>query len=301
MRKIISKSLLGALLGFTALMATQSWAVPITLSYTGSIETWTAAVTGTYRITAIGAQGGHGTIDGGPYVGGRGAMIEGTFDFTAGDIFSYAVGEAGSSLPGQYNGGGGGGSFFVDSLGDALIVAGGGGGIRSYAGQNGFDASITAYGVQGTGGSSTGPMIIKTTDLGQGGDAPSSSWGSAGAGFYSDGANDTGFGEGGKSWANGLLGGIGSYSSICDSVGGFGGGGSGSGCGGGGGGGGYSGGDGGYIGGGGGSWNTGTDQVATAGVGYGDGSIIIELISSVSVPEPTTLSRNADKGNAVSI
>ncbi len=70
--------------------------------------------------------------------------------------------------------------------------------------------------------------------------------------------------------------------------GGFGGAGAGNGCWGGGGGGGYSGGDGGMIAGGGGSFNTGASPTATAGVGVGDGSIVIQSGTlAVATPVPT--------------
>lgn len=112
--------------------------------------------------------------------------------------------------------------------------------------------------------------------MGLGGIVSADSWGSGGAGFFGDGAADPSHGvapsPGGKSWANGILGGTGS------AAGGFGGGGAGNGSCGGGGGGGYSGGDGGRVAGGGGSWNTGANQVAIAGVGVGNGELIIQLL-----------------------
>jgi hypothetical protein len=267
----------------TVLFSTTAFAQ--SYSYTGSVQSWTVAATGTYTITAIGAQGGHGTIDGGSFVGGLGASITGSFDLLAGSVYYFAVGGMGTSLANSYNGGGGGGTFFVGAGGSPLLVAGGGGGIRAYAGQNGFDASITQFGVNGSGSNPTGTATVKTTGLGQGGGVSSGSYGSGGGGFYSNGAYDQG--NGGSSWANGLTGGTsdsGWYG--CASNGGFGGGGAG-GCGGGGGGGGYSGGDGGFIAGGGGSFNTGYDQVNMAGIGNGDGSLQISLVSSV--PEPETL------------
>lgn len=252
-------------------------------SYTGSVQSWTVASTGTYAITAVGAQGGHGTIDGSSFVGGLGASMTGSFNLSAGSVYYFVVGGMGSSLADSYNGGGGGGTFFVGAGGNPLLVAGGGGGIRAYAERNGFDASITQFGVQGSGGSANGTATVKTTDLGQGGGVSAGSYGSGGGGFYSNGAYD--YGNGGSSWANGLTGGTSDYGYPCVSTGGFGGGGAG-GCGGGGGGGGYSGGDGGFIAGGGGSFNTGYDQVNMAGIGYGNGSLQISLVSAV--PEPET-------------
>ncbi|MDP2007282.1 MAG: PEP-CTERM sorting domain-containing protein [Rubrivivax sp.] len=275
-----------------ACLSTSAFAAPVVFSYTGAMQSFTATVAGTYVVTAVGAQGGHGTISGMSFVGGRGASLTGSFDLAAGDTFWLVVGGAGSSFADSYNGGGGGGSFFVSAGGSPLLVAGGGGGIRAYASQNGCDALTTSFGGVGSGSSSSSASACgaKTDDLGLGGDVLAGSWGSAGAGFYGDGANDGTYGQGGKRWAAGMLGGADGVfnASYCTSVGGFGGGGSGSGCGGGGGGGGYSGGNGGFIAGGGGSWNTGYDQISVSGVGYGNGMISIDFAGG-TVPEPSSL------------
>jgi hypothetical protein len=258
------------------------------ISYTGAIESWNVDTSGTYRITAVGAQGG--SADSG-FVGGLGASLSGLFELGAGETYFFAVGGSGSSSTNQ-NGGGGGGSFFVDSSNNALLVAGGGGGTRTSVSQNGCDAFITSFGGFGSSGSSTSSCSSKTADLGQGGFVSSNSWGSAGAGFFSNGAFESGYGATAAiSWTGGLLGGIDLGTCGSGGSGGFGGGGSGAGCYGGGGGGGYSGGDGGRIAGGGGSWNTGLEQLNVAGLGTGNGSIQWELVepSSINVPEPTTL------------
>jgi Glycine rich protein len=81
-----------------------------TFAYTGTYVSWIVPTTGTYVITAIGAQGGAGESS---YVGGLGAEIEGTFSLTAGSVLWIAVG--GQGLSSRRNGGGGGGSFVVDS------------------------------------------------------------------------------------------------------------------------------------------------------------------------------------------
>ncbi|MBV6321558.1 FxDxF family PEP-CTERM protein [Duganella violaceipulchra] len=275
----LKKGLLAVALG----MVVSAGASAQTFSYTGSVVTWTAPTTGSYVIDVIGAQGGAGLIFDSNYAGGLGAEVKATFSFLAGDTLQLAVGGKGSSGQGDYNGGGGGGSFVVGGSNIPMLIAGGGGGIRAQAGQNGFDASITQYGVLGSVGSSMGTYTVKTTDLGAGGQVGAYSWGSGGGGFYTDGASDIPFGTGGQSWFNGLGGGYATSGAPCLGVGGFGGGGAGAGCGGGGGGGGYSGGDGGFIGGGGGSFLSGAYQHATAGAGYGDGVIRI-----TAVPEPAT-------------
>lgn len=251
------------------------------ISYTGAVESWTVAESGSYRITAIGAQGASAQSG---RVGGRGASMSGLFNLFAGDTYFFAVGGAGTVSSG--NGGGGGGSFFVDAGNNALLVAGGGGGTRASVAQNGCDAFITSFGGFGSGSLSTSSCNSKASGLGQGGIISAGSWGSAGAGFFSDGAAEyvSRGNVSAKSWFNGLAGGVGGY--CRGSLGGFGGGGTGSGCYGGGGGGGYSGGDGGRIAGGGGSFNTGSEQINTAGVGLGNGSIEWTL---VDVPEPSTL------------
>ena len=253
--------------------------------YSGSLTSWTAPTTGTYFITALGAQGGHGTASSDPFVGGRGAKIGGLFSFTAGTTLSLAVGGMGSSYADSFNGGGGGGSFVVDASSNPLLIAGGGGGIRSDANNNGGDGSITQFAQNGSCGDATNQGALKSTDAGQGGSAPCVSWGGGGGGFYSNGAVD--YAGSGQDWFNGLAGGAGFLSSKCNSDGGFCGGGSGSGCAGGGGGGGYSGGDGGWLAGGGGSYNAGTDEIAFAGVGYGDG--LIEIDAVTSTPEPASI------------
>jgi hypothetical protein len=159
-----------------------------------------------------------------------------------------------------------------------MLIAGGGGGTRGAAGQNGCDASTTTFAGVGSGSSPTWPCTIKVGGAGLGGLISSESWGSAGAGFNSNGASDPwGPGTGGRSWAAFLVGGT--DDSGCGlGLGGFGGGGSGGGCNGGGGGGGSSGGDGGWIAGGGGSFNAGTNQAAAAGIGTTHGTIVVKYL-----------------------
>ena len=280
MKKLLSGLLLG-------LAASVTMAAPVVFEYTGSIVTWTATETGTYRVVAEGAQGGHGSSSGGSFVGGRGARIEGSFMFAAGETFSLAVGGQGESSGGS--GGGGGGTFFVGAGATPLLIAGGGGGVRAYPLQNGCDASVSAFGVSGSGPNQTSTCAVKNDGLSVGGVASFIGYGAGGGGFAGLGANDpAGFGYGGGWWGSGLAGGL--ATTACDPAnGGFGGGGSGSGCWGGGGGGGYSGGDSGFIAGGGGSWNTGFEQFALAGVGFGNGFLSITFIDDVgAVPEPGT-------------
>ena len=284
--RALSASALATVLALTGLSSTSASAQMF--SYTGTIVSWTAPTSGFYQVTAEGAQGASATD---VFAGGLGAELTGTFHFNAGELFWIAVGGAGSEpdpQQGSGNGGGGGGTFFVDQFNNPLLIAGGGGGTRAAAQQNGTDASITQYAFTGSGWSTTYTPTLKTDDLGLGGDVSAISYGSGGAGFYGNGANDGSWGTGGSSWLNGLAGGTNTGCSGAGGTGGFGGGGAGAGCWGGGGGGGYSGGDGGLVAGGGGSFNVGTNQSALAGVGYGDGYLNISFLSGSAVPEPGT-------------
>jgi hypothetical protein len=245
------------------------------VSISGGIQSWTVPVAGTYRITAVGAQGASGAST---YSGGRGARVSGDFELAAGTVLHLVVGQMGHGQGSGQNGGGGGGTFVVDASGQPMVIAGGGGGARSGASQDGCDASTGEYGILGSADRATSTCAEKTTRLGLGGIVSRSSWGSGGAGFGGNGAADGTWGEGGRSWANGLRGGTALSDCSAAAPGGFGGGGAGNGCFGGGGGGGYSGGDGGRVAGGGGSYNAGANPSATAGAGEGDGQIHIERL-----------------------
>ena len=85
-------------------------------------------IAGTYQITAFGAQGGDGsTSNDTGAVGGKGAKIQGDFQFAAGEQLKVVVGGAGQS--GVYTmAASGGGSFVIGPGGKPLLVAGGGGG-----------------------------------------------------------------------------------------------------------------------------------------------------------------------------
>lgn len=178
----------------------------------------------------------------------------------------------------------------VDSRDNPLVVAGGGGGISFGAQQDGTNASIGINAYDASGMSSTYTPFVKSTGFGGGGIVSAAGFGSAGAGFNSNGADDylMGLGTGGSSWFAGLAGGTVNPICVVEAAdGGFGGGGSGS-CGiGGGGGGGFSGGDGGLIAGGGGSAVNfaAADFFALAGVGVGNGSVEIDTV----VPEPSSI------------
>jgi hypothetical protein len=268
----------------------------------------------------LGAQGASGNPS---YVGGRGARMSGDFDVVPGSTIIIAVGGQGQGQSSNSHGGGGGGSFVV--IEDAtspniisvgpfagtpvtpLVIAGGGAGTRAACAQNGNPGLI---GING------GAGIVATT----GGGGPSgvtpgmggtifSSWGSAGAGFIGNGANDGTFGCGGKSFLNGAAGGADCGSCGVAANGGFGGGGQGRGCNGGGGGGGYTGGGGGWCAGGGGSFNSGTLQDNEAGFRTGNGQVTIQVlclglttdipVTGVCIGEELTLFAESTSGGEI--
>jgi hypothetical protein len=232
------------------------------------IQEWEVPSSGRYRITAYGAQGKAPDSR----VGGKGAKISGVFDLDGGQKLKIAVGQEGSSDGNQ--GGGGGGSWVMTAGDEPLLVAGGGGGLRSSAGQDGCGGRTTELGGTGSGWNSTHDCGAKSSGVGLGGIVSSSSYGSAGGGYETNGASDYGSNSGGKSWFNGLTGG---GDTSYRAYGGFGGGGAGDGSWGGGGGGGYSGGDGGYVPGAGGSYNGGADADDESGVQSGHGQVVIDL------------------------
>ena len=122
-----------------------------------TIQTSTVPTTGTYTITADGAQGG--SIAQGA-VGGLGAEVSGTVTLTAGTTLDIVVGGQGNDFEDLV--GGGGGSFVYAQTGDSLLlVAGGGGGAfdgvggagqSSTSGQDGLGGGGGAGGTNGNGG-----------------------------------------------------------------------------------------------------------------------------------------------------
>lgn len=243
-------------------------------------QIWTVPTTGTYRITARGAQGFSANTGND---GGTGSVIRGDFELTAGEKLRILVGQAGSGIKGG-SGGGGGASFVVKYLEtlsdtaneDILVIAAGGGGTRTDVNQNGCNGRSGQLAGTGSGSSTTHTCAEKTTGLGEGGIVSSNSWGSGGGGFFTQGTSDyPAVFESGQAFIQGALGGS---SDQHPSNGGFGCGGSGEGRRGGGGGGGYSGGDGGRIAGGGGSFNSGTNQSNVSGGNESHGSVLVELL-----------------------
>jgi len=242
-----------------------------TYSYTGSFQTLTAPVSGSYKFEVWGAAGGNKGPAGGNGNPGLGGYSYGNKILTAGQVIYIYVGGAGGNAgavgaaggAGGFNGGARGGDDFNgpqaaaagggggsdcrvggQALGDRFIVAGGGGG-----------ATSTEVGSSG-GGSSGSNGLISNGTIAYGG--TQSSGGAGGTSIYGNG-NSGALGEGG-------IGSTGSY--------GAGGGGGGGYYGGGGGGAGYEG-----SGGGGSGYIGGVTSAATSsGVRSGNGQAIITLL-----------------------
>ena len=251
------------------------------VSLNNGLQQWTIPQSGHYNIEIFGASGGDGNFSNNSYEGGLGTKMEGQFYLNVGDIINILVGQKGESYQ---EGGGGGGTFVVDIDNNPLIIAGGGGGAGGIG--NGADGDIETFGTSGVGGGDGGVD-------GNGGFENSGN-GSAGGGFYTDGASGYGNG-GGIAYLNGGSGGESFWANYPGASGGFGGGGAGWCCGGNGGGaGGYSGGgtssENGYLGGGGGgSFNSGENQDNLAGFNADHGIVMITLdaypISWASISE----------------
>ena len=139
--------------------------------YSGSVTFWTAPATGSYDVTAWGAQGGS-ALSG----GGLGAEMGGDITLAQGTTLGVLVGgQGGNDTFGYgYAGGGGGGSFVFVNPSTPLVAAGGGGGggflgvpgrpglaTRSgSAGSNGgFTFSGGAGGTYGSGGGGGGSYL----------------------------------------------------------------------------------------------------------------------------------------------
>jgi hypothetical protein len=126
----------------------------------GVIQYDTITNTGTYAITADGAQGGE--VRG--VAGGLGAEVTGDIMLTAGTVLEIVVGGEGATGNSNAAAGGGGGTFVFEgsnlndlSLDTILAVAGGGGGAGFYFfGQAGGGGTTTGTGGNGSGGGSGG-------------------------------------------------------------------------------------------------------------------------------------------------
>lgn len=186
---------------------------PVTLSYTGSVQTYTAPHTGEYLLEVWGAQGGnlietgYSPYSGSTYgVGGKGGYSKGKVTLNEGETLYIYVGGKGNGTSGGWNGGGagrnagagGGGATDIRKGGTTLdkriIVAGGGGGAQ--------------YGDGGAGGGTNGMNSPSTV----GGNSASSFWGTPGTGggqTLSTGSGQWGVGQDARTGNDGLYGGAG--------------------------------------------------------------------------------------------
>ena len=155
--------------------------------YTGSEQTFTAPVSGTYKLETWGAQGGNSSKE--ENHGGYGGYSKGLIKLDAKSIVYIYTGGAGETMnKGVYTGGynGGGGRLYADSQDSAgsgggathiatqsgllttldkyrntiLIVSGGGGGGKKYT-----SSDIAYSGVGGAGGGYTGGKGIAFNDI----------------------------------------------------------------------------------------------------------------------------------------
>ena len=310
MKKTILSLLLALVAGVTAATCTSSLRAQTSnwdFNYSGSIVQWTAPQTGSYQITAYGAQGGGNC-------GGSGAIMSGTFQINQGDVLNILVGGQGAfggQLLQYMNGGefspsGGGGSFVVGPNNNTtpLVAAGGGGGAGG-PDTGASDASTGTSGHNATGTDKSNQEGAGGTD-GNGGNIGSDSsymGGGGGGGFSGNGGTHVQNAQGGFAYLNGGAGGAGVTG--LGVAGGFGGGGGGGANGttkyyqsGPGGGGGYSGGGGAgainsakgqsFSAGGGGSYlaSLATDiSMSVGNTGYG--LVTIDLVSSAATPTLT--------------
>ena len=186
--------------------------------YTGSVQTFTAPVSGTYQLEVWGAQGGSS--------GGVGGYSIGTVYLTENQVLYINVGGADNGTKGGYNGGGtaltggygGGGATHIatksgllstlsSNIDNVLIVAGGGGGngasgaggsAGGISGSKGVDGECSnkagSGGTQTAGGACVDTSYSNKGSFGAGGAGKGGNNGGAGgAGLYG-GASGTGGG-----------------------------------------------------------------------------------------------------------
>ena len=243
MKKTTLPLLLALVAGITATTCTSSLRAQTSnwdFNYSGSIVQWTAPQTGSYQITAYGAQGG-----GDWGFGGSGAIMSGTFHLNEGNVLNILVGGQGARggqdyVNNYYSPSGGGGSFVAGGLGgpsSLLVVAGGGGGVDPYTEKStdtgAADASTGTSGKHATGTYRSSQEGAGGTD-GSGGtigiDSANDGGGGGGGGFSGNGGSHVGGGkaQGGFAYLNGGAGGAGgSTFGYAPPNGGFGGGGGG--------------------------------------------------------------------------
>jgi hypothetical protein len=247
---------------------------------TGSIQYDTIATTGTYAITADGAQGGNFKSYTYFEPGGKGAAVTGDIVLTQGTVLEIVVGGAG--VNGPNGGGGGGGSFVFETLSsgtlDLVVVAGGGGG-----GGQGASGGGGATGTSGQNGGTLGTNFKGGAGGISGGAGGAGGSGGGGGGYTGGKAGSSGQTQPKNPTFKGAAGA--STLGVTHGGGGFGGGGAAGGFAGGGGGGYNGGGAGGREeeGGGGGSYDADLTNV-TASPGTNPGNGLVDIIFTAAAP-----------------
>ena len=170
------------------------------------IQEWTVPSTATYTIEAWGAKGG------GDAAGGLGARMKGDFNLTKDDVIKIVIGQMGGLAGNNNTSSGGGGTYVIktpyNSNSSILVIAGGGGGSP---GSSDYQSGGSDDGQSGTSGGN-GFGVSGSSSGGTNGNGPTSSSrrASAGAGFFTNGANNgqsSSYGTGGKAFVNGSEGG----------------------------------------------------------------------------------------------
>ncbi|MEI8192486.1 MAG: glycine-rich protein, partial [Flavobacteriia bacterium] len=214
-----------------------------TFNYTGSAQTFTAPVSGTYSLEAWGAQGGNDVYYPNSVFGGRGGYSKGDVYLAAGTTINVYVGGQGSGCNAAYwrsSGGGGATDFRLvggnwnDNAGlySRILVAGGGGGRHgnnyegvTYVGNDG--GGLTAPNINACGYNVVGGSQTAGGSSPYGGGVVAGSFGFANANMMSNICSVGGWNggaAGADNWANGGAGGgwYGGCTSWCTSTGGSG-------------------------------------------------------------------------------
>ncbi len=182
-----------------------------TFDYTGSEQTFTVPISGTYKLETWGAQGGNAIYTNYSGTGGKGSYAGGVIEFNANTkIYVYVGGKgtngnnsrAATLIEGGYNGGGN-----NQSLDSASPAGGGATDIRLTNGLwNNFDSLKSRIMVAGAGGGSgienvgaPGGLNAGVYGTLYGGNGTSTSGGAAGTGYsHNSGATNGTFGVGGN-------------------------------------------------------------------------------------------------------
>ena len=164
-----------------------------TYDYTGGVQSFTAPISGTYKLEVWGAQGGTNTYNwaGTEYsVGGLGGYSMGNISLTTSNILYVVVGGTSSTNAGGYNGGGNGRSYQTSPN----ITARGGGGATHIGTRNG---TLVQY------GNTYGLLIVAGGGGGSSGDRSMGNGGSGGGMSGGEGAPHREYGKAGTQSSGG--------------------------------------------------------------------------------------------------